>query len=62
MTIRTYSRVATAKLYSDKSAITAADLLNDWVVPFFDEQGIKLQRILTDRGTEYCGKPEHHAY
>ena len=62
----TYSRVATAKLYTDKSAITAADLLNGRVVPFFDDQGIKLQRILTDRGTEYClnqrGKPENHAY
>lgn len=44
--IDTYSRVATAKLYTDKSAITAADLLNDRVVPFFDEQGIRLQRIL----------------
>ena len=51
--IDTYSRVATAKLYTGKSAITAADLLNDRVVPFFDEQGVKLQRILTDRGTEY---------
>ena len=60
--IDTYSRVATAKLYTDKSAITAADLLNDRAVPFFDEQGIRLQRILTDRGTEYCGKPENHAY
>ena len=60
--IDTYSRVATAKLYTDKSAITAADLLNDRVVPLFDEQGIRLQRILTDRGTEYCGKPENHAY
>ena len=63
--IDTYSRVATAKLYTDKSAITAEDLLNDRVVPFFDEQDIRLQRILTDRGTEYCaekqGKPENHA-
>ena len=60
--IDTYSRVATAKLYTDKSAITAADLLNDRVVPLFDEQGIRLQRTLTDRGTEHCGKPENHAY
>jgi transposase InsO family protein len=60
--IDTYSRVALAKLYTEKTAITAADLLNDRVVPFFEEQGIQLQRILTDRGTEYCGKPEHHAY
>ena len=54
--------MAIAKLYTDKSAITAADLLNDRVVPLFDEQGIRLLRILTDRGTEYCGKPENHAY
>ena len=60
--IGTYSRVGTAKRYTDKSAITAADVLNDRVVPFFDEQGIKLQRVLTDRGTEYCGKSENHAY
>ena len=37
-------------------------MLNDRVVPFCDEQGIKLQRILTGRGTQYCGKPENHAY
>ena len=58
--IDTYSRVAMAKLYTEKTAITAADLLSDRVVPFFDEQGIPLVRILTDRGTEYCGKPEPH--
>ena len=54
--------MATAKLYTDKSAITAADLLNDRVVPFLDEQGIRLQLILPGRGTEYCGKPENPAY
>ena len=27
-----------------------------------DAQGIPLLRILTDRGTEYCGEPEHHAF
>lgn len=60
--IDTYSRVAMAKLYTDKTAITAADLLNDRVIPFFDGQNVPLLRILTDRGTEYCGKPENHAY
>ena len=63
--IDTYSRVATAKLYTDQSAITASDLLNDRVVPLFDEQGIRLNRILTDRGTESAlnmgrGKPQNH--
>jgi hypothetical protein len=32
------------------------------VVPFFDEKEVKLLRVLTDRGTEYCGNPEHHEY
>jgi hypothetical protein len=30
----------------------AADLLNDKVLPFFEEQDVPLLRILTDRGTE----------
>jgi hypothetical protein len=60
--IDTYSRVAFAKLYLSKHAITSADLLNDRVLPFFEEQQIPLLRILTDRGTEYKGKPEHHEY
>lgn len=60
--VDTYSRVAICKLYTEKTAITAADTLNDRVVPFFEEQGIPLLRVLTDRGTEFCGKPEHHAY
>ena len=56
--IDTYSKVTFAKLYDRKTPITAADLLNDRVVPFFDEKGVKLSRMLTDRGTEYCGNPE----
>lgn len=60
--IDTYSKVAFAKVYNQKHAITAAELLNDKVIPFFEEHGIPLLRILTDRGTEYCGKMEHHEY
>lgn len=60
--VDTYSKVAFAKLYDRKTPITAADLLNDRVIPFFDEREIKLCRVLTDRGTEYCGNPEHHEY
>src|SRR5271166_4310655 len=58
----TYTKVAFAKLYDRKTPLVAADLLNDRVVPFFDEQGVPLNRILTDRGTEYCGAPERHEY
>lgn len=60
--IDTYSRVAFAKVYDRKNAITAADILNDRVLPFFEEQGIPMMRILTDRGSEFKGKHEHHEY
>jgi transposase InsO family protein len=55
----TYSKVAFAKLYDRKTPLTAADLLNDRVLPFFEEHGIPLLRVLTDRGTEYCGSESH---
>ncbi len=60
--IDTYSKVSFAKIYTQKTAITAADMLNDKVLPWFQEQGIPLLRVLTDRGTEYCGKIENHAF
>ena len=60
--VDTYSKVAFAKLYVTKTPITAADLLNDRVLPFFEENQLPILRILTDRGTEYCGKAEHHDY
>lgn len=60
--IDTYSRVAFAKLYDRKNALVAADMLNDRVLPFFEEQDIPVLRMLTDRGTEYCGNREHHEY
>jgi transposase InsO family protein len=60
--VDTYSKVAHAKLYTTKTPLTAADLLNDRVLPFFHEQGVDLLRVLTDRGTEYCGKVEQHEF
>lgn len=60
--IDTYSKVGFAKLYDRKTPITAADLLNDRVLPFFEQHEIPLNRVLTDRGTEYCGAPERHEY
>ena len=60
--IDTYSRVAFAKLYTSKHAITSAEVLNDRVLPFFEEQNISVLRMLTDRGTEFNGRPENHEY
>lgn len=60
--IDTYTRVAFAKVYDRKNALVAADMLNDKVLPFYQSQEVPLLRILTDRGTEYCGAREHHEY
>jgi transposase InsO family protein len=60
--IDTYSKVVFAKLYDRKNALVAADLLNDRVLPFFEQQDVPLLRVLTDRGTEYCGSLQHHEY
>ncbi|MGG2142855.1 IS481 family transposase [Symbiopectobacterium sp. RP] len=60
--VDTYSKVAHCKLYTNKTPLTAADLLNDRVLPFYEAQGLPVLRILTDRGTEYCGKVEQHDY
>ncbi len=60
--VDTYSKVAFAKLYTTKTPITSADLLNDKVLPFFEQNELPMLRILTDRGTEFCGKVEQHDY
>src|ERR1700748_894366 len=60
--IDTYSKLGFAKLYDSKTPITAADTLNDRVLPFFEEHEIRVSRVLTDRGTEYCGQPQSHPY
>lgn len=60
--VDTYSKVAHCKLYTTKTPITSADLLNDRVLPFFEEYNMGILRMLTDRGTEYCGKVEQHDY
>ena len=60
--VDTYTKVAFAKLYTTKTPITAADLLNDRVLPFFERHELPILRILTDRGTEYCGRAETHDF
>jgi len=60
--VDTYSKIAHAKLYTTKTPITAADMLNDKVLPFFEQHELPVLRILTDRGTEYCGRRDKHDY
>ena len=51
--IDTFSNVGFAKLYTDKKDLPAADFLNDKMLPYFDVKGMRVFRVLTDRGTEY---------
>ncbi|WP_339725141.1 IS481 family transposase [uncultured Paraglaciecola sp.] len=60
--VDTYSKVTFAKLYTTKTPVTAADMLNDKVLPYFEQHDLPMLRILTNRGTEYCGRVDHHDY
>ena len=60
--IDTYAKVALVKLYKTKTPITAADMLNDKVLPFYEQHALLVLRILTDRGKEYCVRADRHDY
>lgn len=60
--VDTYCSLGFAKLYSSKEAITAADLLNDRVIPFYQDQQIAIEHMLTDNGSEFCGRKLEHEY
>lgn len=60
--IDTFSNVGFAKVYSEKTALTAADFLNDKILPYFDMDHMKVLRMLTDRGTEYGWQNLEHPY
>lgn len=57
---RILHKLAFAKVYERKTPLTAADLLNDRVVAFFEEHEIPRLQVLTNRGTGGCGTPERH--
>ena len=55
--IDTYSKVVLAKLYDRKTPLTAADLLNDRVLPFFEQQEISLLRMFDRSGHGVLRQP-----
>ena len=57
-----FCSLAFAKVYTSKMPITAAELLYDRVLPFYEALGVPVQAVLTDNGREYCGRPERHPY
>jgi transposase InsO family protein len=60
--IDVFCSLAFAKVYTSKMPVTAADLLYDRVLPFYEALGVKVGAVLTDNGREFCGVPEQHAY
>ena len=60
--VDTYGSFAFGKLYTSKRPETAADILYDRVLPFYEENGICVENILTDNGTEFKGRPTIHLY
>ena len=57
-----FSRHVWARLYTSKMPVTAVQILNNHVLPFFEKHDVKIQTILSDNGREYCGRPDKHAY
>lgn len=60
--VDTYGSLAFGKLYTSKRPETAVDVLYDRVLPFYGEQDLPIEAILTDNGTEYKGRPMIHPY
>jgi transposase InsO family protein len=57
-----YSRYAWGRLYTSKLPVTAVHVLNEDVLPFFEEHNASIITVLSDNGREYCGREERHPY
>jgi len=60
--IDAFCSLAFAKVYTSKMPITAADLVYDRVLPFYEALGVAIKAVLTDNGREFCGKSQSHPY
>ncbi len=57
-----FSRYAWGRLYTSKMPVTAVHVLNNDVLPFFDQHNARITTILSDNGREFCGRPDNHPY
>ena len=57
-----YSRYAFGHLYTSKLPVTAVHVLNNDVLPFFEQHGVRVETLLSDNGREYCGRPDQHPF
>ena len=55
-----FSRYVRARPYTTKTPVSAFQILNNHVLPFFEAHGVQVQTILSDNGSEYCGRPDRH--
>lgn len=42
--------------------MTAIHVLNEDVLPFFEQHDASITTILSDNGREFCGRPDRHPY
>jgi transposase InsO family protein len=57
-----HRRYSWARLYTSKLPLTAVQILNNDVLPFFERHRAKIATILSDNGREFCGQPDNHPY
>jgi transposase InsO family protein len=57
-----YSRYAWGRLYTSKLPVTAIHVLNEEVLPFFEQHKAAITTVLSDNGREFCGRPDKHPY
>lgn len=57
-----YSRYSWGRLYTSKLPVTAVHVLNEDVLPFFEEHDARITTILSDNGREFCGRSDNHPY
>jgi len=57
-----HSRYAWGRLYTSKLPVTAVHVLNEDVLPFFEQHETKITTVLSDNGREFCGRPDRHPY
>ena len=57
-----HSRYAWGRLYTSKLPVTAVHVLNENVLPFFEQHEARITTILSDNGREFCGRPDRHPY
>ena len=54
-----YCSYAFGFLHTSKQAEAAAVVLHNDVLPFYRQQGLPVQAVLTDNGREFCGRDDH---